>query len=315
MKRVHDADDADTQLPANDGMLLLRREIQGIWNTFSKHEDRAAALRQIHIRNVARSSSRSGELVPQRPYDTVIRHPYIEPKLQKLPVELIETIASFLDKRSFMELRYTGRAMRDGSSHGFLRRFFETRTAVLGWESLRRLAVVVAQPNLRGAVKHLVFLVENEVVFLGEQGGDEAMGIPVSEGWRPDTCPKAKSWLYLLDRVFTNLSGVKGVSFRAKQGYAMSSHAIALVLAAVAGSGLKVGGLSLGGEDAERCGDFCDYRGRVATLLKQERAALGRCFQGMKRLEMFWYAEDDVPECSMTKGLLPLTPNLETLVV
>jgi hypothetical protein len=313
MKRLRE----DAELPEDDGMYLLRREIQGIWWTFSKHEDRAAALRQIAMRG-GRINNR-GEPKPQRPCKPIIAEHNVEPKLRDLPVELVENIASYLDRRSFTELRLTGRAMRDGSNHAFLKRFFRTRTVMLEWESLRKLAVIVAQSGLRGAVKHIVFLVEGDVRFLNDelslQEVEHAMDTPVPPDWTPATCPKAKSWLYLLERSFSSLRELRGLTFRAKEGYALSSHAIAMVFAAAASSGLKVQEMNLGGEDADRCGDFCDYRGRVGTVLKRESSSLKRVFAGVKRLELLWYCGDDVPACSMTNTLLPLTPNLETLVV
>jgi hypothetical protein len=51
--------------------------------------------------------------------------------ISSLPVEMIDIVASFLNKRDILALRSRCRILRDGTNHEFCKRFFEHRSKSL----------------------------------------------------------------------------------------------------------------------------------------------------------------------------------------
>ncbi|KAJ5151584.1 hypothetical protein N7492_009879 [Penicillium capsulatum] len=83
--------------------------------------------------------------------------------MQSLAVELVELIASFLNKDSLLQLRLSCRALQKKTFHHFARRCFASVKTDLSEESLGRLDALSQHQALRPYVQGLGFALQNEV--------------------------------------------------------------------------------------------------------------------------------------------------------
>lgn len=153
----------DKELGADDGKSELRAKVTAINNSSLSHEEKGAALRALmtgkrendKLKAAASSGSTKG-LLPE--------NKIVAPMLEAMPVELIETIAQYLLVRDFAALRLAGRAARDKSAHGFVKRFFARRTMRLEWVSMRLVVLILGHAEFGPAVRELCVLVRSSAV-------------------------------------------------------------------------------------------------------------------------------------------------------
>jgi len=300
------------ELAENDNMQQLRQQVHQIMKTHISHEARGTALRELMASTQRLLSAASSPQVMKARLQKSTAG--VKPKLESLPVELVESIACYLTKWSFGAFRLASKTLHDKSSHVFTKRFCEQRSIKLEWESLRQLALIFTRPNLLQALKHLVIDVEGECDFLA--GARTTHSQDWQSPWRPDDSSKAKSLMYMLDRTFSRLSNPVTIEFRSDSRHAMSSHAVAMVLAAIASSRTKVHALHLGGGGLTERGNYHDHDKRMFTIWEQDEQDLRRCFEGLKMLELSWVQPRSArSECQFVNALCSSAPNLETLTV
>lgn len=310
--------DFATELAEDDGMNDLRGKIHEINSRYITHELRAAALRVLMttkpnsglISNL--SSTSSTKLRDKLPEVAVAA-----PRLEALPVELVENIARGLTVQDFAAFRLSTRTLHDKTNYAFTKQFFEKRVIDLEWQSLRRLAIILNHATLGRAIKHLVVMVEEEGRFLRDAKPRNRYG-HFGEDYRNrggNDSAQARSLQTILDRTLSRIPVLMSLEFRATTAYSMSSQAIAIAFAAIALSGTKIRSLRIGGQhDAER-GIFFDHGGRLRTILTQENKSLRRSLESLTWLELSWTQETREPECECTNSLLMLSPTVEVLVL
>ena len=306
-KRPHES----IELPENDSMTHLRRQVQQIMSSHSTHETCGLALRDLML-----ARRRHGKAVQQ-----LQEKKDIAPRLEELPTELLEGVATYLKKDAFGALRLGSRALRGRSEHLFLRRFFGTRTMRLEWESLKELAIVLAVPHLLGALKRAVFMLQAEDPYNSHvDRPNRHLATYRIEAARTESVRTA-SVSYMLGYALGRITHPVDIELRCLQaGQRMSSLDISLVFANVASSSAKMSSLSIGG--GPDGGYFNDRDECISTVLELDSTSLRRSFQTLKCIELSWtpgprsrYDDSETEPCEMTNPLLRLAPNLHELVI
>ncbi|KIW00122.1 uncharacterized protein PV09_08304 [Verruconis gallopava] len=332
------------ELGEDDGMAELRARVHEINRRFNTHEERGAALRSLMMSRPKQapsaSSAWSSDTRP-RPSKTAA----VEPRLEALPVELVESIVLHLDLLDFGRFRQACSALQQKSLPFFTKAFFTTRTVRLNWPSMRHLALLQMQAHLGTAIKDLIVLVEEEGRFCASVS---RTAMPLLRRTRDFACEapydanRLRQIETMLDRIFERLrSPLRSLTVRvtgsprgASGGRGrMSNMALSVIFSALASSGVKVLKLSVGGRSADGAIssvyadtslDGCEP---LDAALLRESARLGRVLDRLTVLELCWSpihrfgfadladAGEQGSPTGFPNSLLRLAPNLEKLVL
>jgi hypothetical protein len=286
----------------------------------SRHEESAEASHKPIAND---STSHKGKSLKSCAASSILEGiALVAPRLELLPVELIENIGNYLPRQDFVTFRQSNSILCDRSMHIFTKRFFERRVISLRLESLQHLTIILNDAKLGSAIKHLVIWVETHSTFFATQQRSRSM--LGSSTWYQQVSGQATLLQAMLNQTLNNIPALASLDLQAKYPDGMSPSAVAMVMVAMASSSNKLHALRIGGcrvrffHENLWIGGFFDSSYKIQTVLTQECKNLRRTFGSLKHLEFSWNAADFVvseQDSECTNKLLSLTSSIEVLTI
>jgi hypothetical protein len=283
-------------LPACDGMQEKRAKIHQIRDQCLTHEERGSRLCALMMEShrVATAPKVSKATLPVKEF--------IAPRLEELPVELIENIAVNCNLETLRMFRKASPILGAKSRHYFQRRFYTHRTIKIEYESLRRLMNVLNSEDLGSCLQDLTIIAtERECEgrnphfrppYHRQMRGTVRFGRQTVMGSQQPTDSSSNSLACLLDRIFSRINTLRSLrlvappykmanlgpeDFRAPEDdqdlISLSDETLTMVIEAIASGSTQISQIELGSFDEFARASF-DLKGLNMTTFEAHRNGL-----------------------------------------
>jgi hypothetical protein len=161
------------ELPECDGMQEMRAKIHRICANNDTHQERGSQLRALMTESyrIATDPNAAREASSKETRHVLPPNEIVAPRLEELPVELIENIAEHCNANDLGAFRCSSPILEAKSRHYFRQRFFTHRTVAIEWESLRKAVSILTNEKFGSALQQLTIIADRRESVFGSQHG------------------------------------------------------------------------------------------------------------------------------------------------